>query len=54
MKVGFVITNHNSDISPGGNSDTHDFVESIKSNVQCELEIVLLDYQSVPPYAEQE
>ena len=52
MKVGFVITNHNSDISPSGNSDTHDFVESIKSNVQYEFEIVLMDNQSVPPYAD--
>jgi|11BtaG_2_1085332.scaffolds.fasta_scaffold10757_3 hypothetical protein len=52
MKVGFVITNHNSDISPDGNSDTHEFIESIKSSVQCEYEIILMDNQSVPRYTD--
>ena len=52
MKVGFVITNHNSVISPGGNSDTHEFIESIENSVQCEYEIILIDNQSVPPYTD--
>lgn len=50
MKVGFVITNHNSDISPDGNSDTHEFIESIKASLEYDYEIILMDNQSNPPY----
>lgn len=52
MKIGFVITTHNSDVSPQGNRDTKEFIDSIKQHVLYEYEIILIDNTSVPRYNE--
>ena len=52
MKVGFVITTHNSKLNPDGNKDTNEFIKSIVECVNYNYEIILIDNTSIPKYSD--